>query len=278
MDVQTTSADRASESERPFAAARGYTPLNWSAASNRELEWEAGAELRPYYHAEGITIFHGDCRVILPRLKKLDLLCTDPPYGIGFAAQPTNYQRAKGMKRETWDNDTAEEWLIGMARSKAERQIIWGGNYYDLPRARCLLSWYKPDAPPSMGNVEYAWTNLNQNSRQISHSISATNAERLGHPTQKPLRVMLWTLGQVSEVKSVLDPWMGSGTTLRAAKDLGLRAIGIEREEKYCAMAVERLAQSVLSLGAGVGECDANGSAEKGYNKKLSEPAGGQAS
>lgn len=238
------------------------------AAPHRELEWEAGAELRPYYHAEGITIFHGDCRVILPRLKRLDLLVTDPPYGIGFAAQPTKWQRRAGKQAEEWDDETPEEWLIGLARSKAERQIIWGGNYYDLPRARCLLSWYKPDAPPSMGNVEYAWTNLNQNSRQISHSISATNAERLGHPTQKPLRVMLWTLQQAGETKSALDPWMGSGTTLRAAKDLGLRAIGIEREEKYCEMAAQRLAQSVLSLGAGVGESDVCGSAEKAPNDR----------
>lgn len=209
---------------------------------------------RAYYDRCGVTIYHADCRHVLPFLGRFDLLLTDPPYGIGFAAQPTNYQRAKGQKRETWDNDTVEEWLIGMARAKAERQIIWGGNYYELPRARCLLSWYKPDAPPSMGNVEYAWTNLNQNSRQISHSISATNAERIGHPTQKPLRVIAWTLQQAGDVQTILDPWAGSGTTGVAAKSLGKGAVLIEREERYCEIAARRLAQDVLPLFGGEGK------------------------
>jgi site-specific DNA-methyltransferase (adenine-specific) len=100
-----------------------------------------------------------------------------------------------------------------------------------------------------MSNVEYAWTNLNQNSRQISHSISATNHEREGHPTQKPEAVMRWALLQAPEsVKTVLDPFMGSGTTLVACKRLGRVCVGIEREERYCEIAARRLQQEALPL------------------------------
>lgn len=200
----------------------------------------------PYYESEGITIYCADNARVLPSLPPCDLLLTDPPFGIGFAAKPTIGQRKRGQACESWDDAPAEEWTLLLARKLCERQIIWGGNYFGMPRSRCWLSWYKPDAPPSMGNVEYAWTNLDQNSRQIEQSIAATNGERIGHPTQKPLRVMGWAIQQAGEVKTILDPWMGSGTTLVAAKLAGVRAIGIETNEEYCKLAVRRLAQGVL--------------------------------
>lgn len=199
-----------------------------------------------YYEQDGVTIYCGDNRRIVPLLGGYDLLLTDPPYGIGFAAQPTTGQRRREQKRETWDNAPAAAWMIDLAREKCERQIIWGGNYYNLPAARCWLSWHKPDAPPSMGNVEYAWTNLEANSRQISQSIAATNAERVGHPTQKPLRVIQFALQQAGPATSVLDPWSGSGTTLLACKLSGIEVTGIEINEEYCELAVRRLRQGVL--------------------------------
>lgn len=199
---------------------------------------------KPYYDdGKGIVIYHGDCREILPMLPKVDLVLTDPPYGIGFASQPTTGQRAAGMKPEKWDDEK-----ITLPEFNADKIVIWGGNYFALPISRGWLSWYKPDAPPSMGNVELAWTNQDRNSRQISHSIAATNPERVGHPTQKPLAVILWTLSQFPDCQTILDPYMGSGTTLRAAKDLGRQCIGIEISEKYCEIAANRLAQEVLSL------------------------------
>lgn len=203
---------------------------------------------KPYYEDSAVTIYHGDCRQILPILGRFDLLLTDPPYGIGFAAQPTKGQRKAGGSAESWDDEAIEEWVIFQAISKAQKCVVWGGNYYSLPAARCWLSWYKPDAPPSMGNVEYAWTNLNQNSRQVSRSISATNPERLGHPTQKPLHVISWAIQQAGDLETIIDPFAGSGTTGDAAKNLGKRATLIEREEKYCEIAATRLAQEVLAL------------------------------
>jgi site-specific DNA-methyltransferase (adenine-specific) len=228
-------------------------PTTPELASDRQARQSLGAAtgsavqpVTPYYEENGITIYCADNARVLPHLPPCDLLLTDPPFGIGFAAQPTKWQRRAGKVAQSWDDATPEEWTLLLARKLCDRQIIWGGNYFGLPASRCWLSWYKPDAPPSMGNVEYAWTNLDRNSRQIAQSISATNAERVGHPTQKPLRVIGWAIQQAGEVQTILDPWMGSGTTLVAAKLAGLRAIGIEANETYCKLAVERLAQGVL--------------------------------
>lgn len=205
--------------------------------------------MKPYYQDDWATIYHGDCREILPALPKVDLVLTDPPYGINFAAQPTTGQRKSGQPRETWDAFPPDEEVFRLILEHGLAVVIWGGNYFPLPLSRCWLSWYKPDAPPSMGNVEYAWTNADKNSRQISHSIAATNQERVGHPTQKPLRVIVWTIHEIAPLsKTILDPFMGSGTTLVAAKQLGRKAIGIELEEKYCEIAAKRLQQEYLSF------------------------------
>jgi site-specific DNA-methyltransferase (adenine-specific) len=205
--------------------------------------------IQPYYDdGKDIQIYLGDCREILPHLKA-DVIVTDPPYGIGFAAQPTTGQRRRKQKKEQWDNQTLPEVILSL-HEKAKVIAIWGGNYYPLPISRGWLSWYKPDAPPSMGQFELCWTNQDQNTKQIIQSIAATNKERIGHPTQKPLRVMRWTIQQLSIPMDavILDPFMGSGTTLRAAKDLGFQAIGIEISEKYAEIAAQRLSQEVLAL------------------------------
>lgn len=202
--------------------------------------------VKPYYAEGGIVIVNSDCRDILPHLPKVDLVLTDPPYGIGFAAQPTKWQRLAGHQPIGWD-DLIVEGIVDVI-AMAPRSIVWGGNYYSLPVSKSWLCWFKPDAPPSMGQFELAWTNCEINTRMISRSISATNHERIGHPTQKPLSVMSWCLSFAPDAQTILDPFMGSGTTLRAAKDLGRKCIGIEIEEKYCEIAVKRLRQEVLQF------------------------------
>ena len=202
------------------------------------------------------TLLLGDCRSLLDGIGAVDAVVTDPPYGIGFAAQPTKWQRLAGASPETWDDTTVAD--ISSLLSLGRVQIVWGGNYYRLPPSRGWLSWFKPDAPPSMASVELCWTNQDRNARQISHSISATNAERCGHPTQKPLAVMVWTINQFPEAKSILDPFMGSGTTGVACARLGRRFIGIEIEERYFDIACRRIeaaqAQKDLFVHAPVAE------------------------
>ena len=203
--------------------------------------------MTPYYADDAVTIYHGDCREVMPSLAVVDVLVTDPPYGIGFAGMPTKWQRRAGQAPEAWDGAPFDD--VALLLCSAQSLCIWGGNYYQLPPSRGWMAWVKPDAPPSMGSVEFAWTNLDRNARHIVYSIGATNAERVGHPTQKPLAVMRWTVAGMPEGK-ILDPFMGSGTTLVAAKDLGRKAIGIEIEERYCEIAARRCSQEVLGLSA----------------------------
>ncbi len=201
--------------------------------------------MKPYYQDSSCTIWNCDCRAILPAIGKVDLVLTDPPYGIFDCGG--KWGRKSDLQ---WDRQAASG--IAEIAAMGESAVVWGGNYFVLPPSRGWLVWFKRDAVPSASQVELAWTSADMNSRLIDHPIAATNGERNGHPTQKPLRVMRWCLSLFPAAQTVLDPFMGSGTTLRAAKDLGRRAIGIEICEKYAEIAARRLQQEVLPLNAPV--------------------------
>jgi DNA modification methylase len=213
--------------------------------------------MKPYYDADGITIYHGDCASIVPQLSTFDLLCTDPPYGIG-EARNQNKSRSKLAKSKDygtfdWDDSPPEAWLIEMLRSRSRWQCIFGGNYFALPPSSCWLVWDKENGENDFADCELAWTNFPKAVRRIRHmwhGMLRKGGEEREHPTQKPLHVMTWAIGLCPEKPTtVLDPFMGSGTTLRACKDLGIRAVGVEREEKYCEIAARRMSQQALALG-----------------------------
>ena len=187
------------------------------------------------------TLYLGDCREILPLLPKVDLVLTDPPYGIGISKQLFTGQR-KRMEKLDWDNEAPD--FIADIISIGENAIVWGGNYFSLPPSRGWLSWFKPDAPPSMAHFELAWTSFDANCRQLSQSISATNPERVDHPTQKPLRLIEWCIGLAKNPSTVADPFMGSGTTGVACANMGKTFYGIEREPKYFDIACKRIEQA----------------------------------
>jgi DNA modification methylase len=211
--------------------------------------------VKPYYEHGGITIFHGDCREVVPALAFDGLVVTDPPYGI---AHPTDYA-ARGRDNLAACRDYAPvhgdgepfdpRWLLTVGRGR----ILWGGNYYAhlLPPTSGWLVWDK-ERPDDLDQAtcELAWTDCVKGVRRFRHlwnGMMRASREELAHPTQKPEALMLWCLSTRWTVTGdVLDPFMGSGTTLRAAKDLGRRAIGIEIEEKYCEIAAKRLSQEVL--------------------------------
>jgi site-specific DNA-methyltransferase (adenine-specific) len=191
-----------------------------------------------------IDLHLGDCAEFMRSMadKSVDAVITDPPYGIKFASQPTKWQRRAGMEPKYWDETAAD---ISFILEMNKPTVIFGGNYFPLPLSRCWLVWTKPDAPPSMGNVEMAWTNFNKPSKHISHSISATNPERVGHPTQKPLRVMKWVIENYTNPSdTIFDPFMGSGTTGVAAVQLGRNFIGCEINPDYFAIAQKRIEQA----------------------------------
>jgi DNA modification methylase len=202
--------------------------------------------MKPFYDEDGITIWCGDNRRVLPMLEEFDLLLTDPPYGIGKKLHDGGTWSTNPIydKMLEWDVKTPEPWVLQMVISKAKNAIEWGGNYYQLTPSRCWLSWNKTNSVRTMADIELAWTNFDANARKFDEMVNS-DGKRV-HPTQKPLSLMSWCLSHAPEARTVLDPWMGSGTTLVAAKARGLRAVGIEINEEYCKAAVERLRQGVL--------------------------------
>jgi DNA modification methylase len=225
--------------------------------------------MKPYYEHAGITIYHADCNEVLPDLSA-DLLLTDPPYGLraaraeafgnGVKRHMTGYVVGKMIpKRDygdaAWDDSPVDDATLLLAFSKAPWQIVWGGNYFNLPKTRCWLLWDKLRGDTHYADGEMAWTNLDNTVRIIRWrwngfltEDSNPRDERV-HPTQKPVAVMHWCIRQAPDsCKTILDPWMGSGTTLYASKLLGRRAIGIEISEPYCEIAAKRLAQEVFAF------------------------------
>jgi DNA modification methylase len=213
--------------------------------------------MKPYFQDDAVTIYHGDCRHILPTLGRFDLLLTDPPYGIDAdnrkrVLSRANAAAAKDYGDSEWDKKPVEAWLLEMARSMADKQIIFGGNYYALPPCKGPLIWDKENTG-DFADGEMEWNNLGcalRIKRHLWNGMLRKGGEERHHPTQKPLAVIAWALSLAGDVASVLDPWAGSGTTGRAAKDLGKTAVLIEREERYCEIAAKRMEQQVLPLEA----------------------------
>jgi site-specific DNA-methyltransferase (adenine-specific) len=199
--------------------------------------------VKPYYQDDYATIYCGDCREILPQLPRVDLVLTDPPYGLGDKLKSgDNGEWSKGFSvAPTWDASVVPSWLILQVIEKAEGSIIWGGNYYPLPPVRGWLGWDKMQEHTS-GHYELAWTNLDIPTRMFRKSrVEAYGGMDKQHPTQKPEGLLTWCIEKSPKAQTILDPFMGSGTTLVAAKQLGRKAIGIEIEEKYCEIAATRL-------------------------------------
>jgi len=206
---------------------------------------------KPYYVDDAVTIYNADCRQVLPFLPRFDLLLTDPPYGIGADKMTLGNGKRKIYRgSEEWDSKPPSRWQIEQMIEMATYSILWGGNYFAMPETRCVLVWDKGTGDNDFADCELAWTNLNKVAKKHFQSWVGANAKDKDsvrvHPTQKPSALMRWCLSLVPDAKTVLDPFMGSGTTLVASKLEGRQAVGIERDERYCEAAVKRLAQKTL--------------------------------
>jgi DNA modification methylase len=200
------------------------------------------------------TLYLGDCRDILPTLPKVDAVVTDPPYGIGADSSMAKSSGFKGggmmaakshYEATDWDAAPIDAAFMAEIRQKGKWQIIFGGNYYDCPPASCWLVWDK-EVNGHFADAELAWTNIPKAVRLFRHMwngmLRKGGEERHGHPTQKPVEVMKWCLDHLPEPNStILDPFMGSGTTGVAAVQMGRQFIGIEREPKYFDIACKRI-------------------------------------
>lgn len=189
------------------------------------------------------TLYRGDCMEVLPTLGWFDAVITDPPYGLAEKLQGGTWGKSFEGAYKDWDAVAPSD-LVDMVLNLAEKAIIWGGNYFALLPSRCWLVWIKRDAVRTMAGCELAWTNFDANAKFIDWTIAATNSERVAHPTQKPLAVMRWCIEQAGNPESILDPFMGSGTTGVAAIQLGRTFTGIEREAKYFDIACKRIEQA----------------------------------
>ena len=209
--------------------------------------------MKPYYEADGITIYNGDCREVMPYFGRVPAVVTDPPYGINAARRRNSQQWGwRDFDVNGWDAERPDDSTVLTCIQKGERAVVWGGNYFahmlpQLPEAKWLI-WDKGQTDFSLADCEMAWCSWAGAIRRLTLPRGAVRDCR-EHPTQKPVSLMAWAIGQIpGDPQTILDPFMGSGTTLRAAKDLGRKAIGIEIEERYCEIAADRLAQRVLSM------------------------------
>ena len=243
--------------------------------------------MEPYYEHGGITIYHGDCRELLPSLKA-DAVVTDPPYGdtslewdersvswIGSVAAP-----------QVWCFGSFRFWMVAADQFVSDgwtyaQEVVWekqNGSSFHADRFRRVhelaVHWYRgkwgdiyrevpttndargrtvrrKERPPHTGKIEDSTYTSVDGGPRLMRSVQRVRSchGSAVHPTQKPVGIILPLIQfSVPELGTVLDPFMGSGTTLRAAKDLGRKAIGIEIEERYCEIAAKRLGQEVLAF------------------------------
>jgi site-specific DNA-methyltransferase (adenine-specific) len=243
---------------------------------------------KPYYQDKWVTIYHGDCREILPQLDvKVDLVLTDPPYGMRGGKVPIKgYGIAKSYKKsesigEPWGFSL--DWIKDIERLQPQHLTVHCNSYMigqicylveQFMKPICLFTWYKRNAPPNIRNTPkfdcefITWhkvgTATNKNASlfrsqlfdipflvggcMATERIVNNNGEPI-HPTQKPTELeSRLILGMSDEAELILDPFLGSGTTCYCAKKLNRYSIGIEIEEKYCEIAARRCSQSVMEL------------------------------
>ena len=218
--------------------------------------------MKPYYDdGRGIVIYHGDCREILPQLSKVDLVLTDPPYGIGFDYgenghndDPDQYGALLIHVIRLCDAVNGGGFMFWQAMKHCHHWHLWFPSGWRI-LAGCkgvvqfrptpiqysfdpIIAWGQFKSEPSVYSKDYHVQNL---------APFGAGRERINHPCPRPLEQVRYS-ATIGGGDTILDPFMGSGTTLRAAKDLGRKAIGIEIEERYCEIAARRLAQEVLPL------------------------------
>lgn len=195
--------------------------------------------------AEGVTLYLGDCREILPTLGRFDAVVTDPPYGTGKDGQKRTTGGHGGRKAydfKGWDKARPEPHVFDLILNVGAQHVIWGGNYFaDLfPATGKWLVWDKGQRI-NQSDGELAWTSENGALRIFELNRVALMSDGAQHPTQKPVEVMRWSIQQLNNPKTILDPFMGSGTTGVAAVDLGLPFTGIEIDPNYFDIACSRI-------------------------------------
>ena len=194
----------------------------------------------------GLRLILGDCISVMPTLGRFDAVVTDPPYGIGAdkAKAQSSIRDNPKWADKGWDLERPSAEAFKQIVGISDKQIIWGGNYFAdlLSPSSGWLSWRKPEAETgfSLADIELAWTSLPIAARQVTMRRRDGNL----HPTQKPVALMEWCLGFLSQAATVLDPFCGSGTLLVACERLGKQGTGIERDPDYFEVMCKRVEEA----------------------------------
>lgn len=226
--------------------------------------------MTPYYEADGIVIYHGDCRDVLPTIDpaSVSLVIADPPYGVGAVqrngrprhGKDTANSRAPGTWRAWQPIEGDAGPFAPLHLLPFPRLVLFGANHYAsrLPDSGSWLVWDKREdaTPDDNADAELIWTNLGGPVRTYRQCWRGFTRARDGlepvkhvHPTQKPVNLMMWLLERYTKPGDlILDPYMGSGPIPKACQILGRRCIAMDVVEAYCATAAQRLSQSVLPL------------------------------
>jgi len=206
-----------------------------------------------FYQDEWTTIYQCDSLIVMPALRP-DVIVTDPPYGINETNEKNlsrgGLAKPKDYGHYSWDKKRIEPVYFEMMKYISRNQVVFGGNYYGNVLGNCsaYIVWDKNNGANDFADCELAWTNYKRATRKLKYTWNGMLQENMKekeirqHPTQKPLKVMEWIIENYTEPTSlILDPFMGGGTTLVAARRLGRKAIGIEINEKYCQIAIKRI-------------------------------------
>lgn len=208
-----------------------------------------------------ITMHNADCMDLLRQMpdKSYDLAIVDPPYGIGGdslhagRSNKRNRMRGAGVLRDRILNTAKTDWDIAPTKEYfdellrvSKNAIIWGGNYFGLPRCRCFICWDKVQPWPNFSQCEYAWTTFDQPAKLFKYD------NRTGgkiHPTQKPVELYKWLLDRFAKVGDrILDTHIGSASIAIACHDMGLELTGIEIDKEFYDKAVERIREHQRQL------------------------------
>ena len=208
------------------------------------------------------VLVQADCRDVLPVLPKVDAVVTDPPYGLeDWNTRGTNAGKGQGRAwkglgrngQSIFDGEQCAAWdqapdaeMVSALMMAGKHKIIWGANYLldHLPRTKQLFIWNKGIRGMHYNDCEVAWTSQWREACRV-FDLHPSSAEAKEHPTQKPIALMKWCLGRLPEqCETILDPFMGSGTTGVAAVQMGRDFIGIEREPRYFEIACKRIEQA----------------------------------
>jgi len=195
------------------------------------------------------VLYQGDCMEVMPTLDKIDAVLTDPPYGIDYGnsggfCESSGWKQWRG--KAEWDKSRPSPDFFAYILHNSREQIIWGGNYFSdlLPPSMRWLAWDKGQRNFTLADMELAWTSQQKALRVFTYPRGKAAQDGKQHPTQKPVALMEWCLGFVPNAKTILDPFLGSGTTLVACAKMGRKGIGIELDESYFEIACKRVEEA----------------------------------